>query len=74
MNCWINTIKDEIKKIRNSLKKCPTTYEVKYTKKKILKDLWNLPKISQHYNCINFEAQINEESNFKEKNKQKIDK
>jgi len=74
MNSWINAINTEIRRIKlNSQKRFENIYEVKYKKKKYIRDLWNLPKITDH-KTINIEEQMKSESYFKPKTTVKMDK
>ena len=75
MNSWINTINSEIRRLKvMTQKKFENIYNVKYRKKKIIKDLWNLPKINEHSVGLNVGGQLNNESYFKLKSGNKTDK
>jgi len=75
MNSWINSITNEIKRIKiGEHKKFENIYDVKYKKKKIITDLWNLPKITDHKATINVNEQMKTENYFKEKTNSKMDK
>ncbi len=75
MNSWINIINSEIRRIKlESQKKFENTYDVKFRKKKYIKDLWNLPKMSDSHAMINVEEQMKSENYFKEKTTSKKDK